>query len=377
MTRIDAYIARQFLRSMVIFLVSMTGLYIVIDAFGNLDEFISYGEVTGSLVGVLWSYYGARALMFFDLTSGLLALISAMFTITWMQRSREITALLAAGVSKWRIAAPTLVLAGLISAAGVANRECLIPQFRERLTRNAQDWMGESGKRLQPRYDNQTDILLAGKHTFAAEQRIEQPHFRLPSELEFFASQLLAENAYYRPASEEHPEGYLLTGVSQPENVAERKSVVIDGRPILLCPGDQPWLAHDEVFVPSRLNFMHLTSSSSWRQFSSTPELISGMRNPALDFGPESHVALHSRLLRPLLDMTLLMLGLPLVMARQDRNVFVAIGLCLLIVGAFFLVNLAFQAAGSNYLIRAPLAAWGPLLLFAPAAAWLAESLRK
>ena len=66
--------------------------------FENLEEFISYAERQGSLLGVLIDYYGARVLSFFDRISGLLALIAAIFTVTWFQRSNELTAVTAAGI---------------------------------------------------------------------------------------------------------------------------------------------------------------------------------------------------------------------------------------------------------------------------------------
>jgi lipopolysaccharide export system permease protein len=65
---------------------------------------------------------------------------------------------------------------------------------------------------------------------------------------------------------------------------------------------------------------------------------------------------------------TLLFLGLPLVLARSHRNLFVAAGQCLLLVGGFFVVALACQAMGNAVMISPALAAWLPLLIFAPIA---------
>ena len=53
------------------------------------------------------------------------------------------------------------------------------------------------------------------------------------------------------------------------------------------------------------------------------------MRNPSLDYGADVRVAIHGRIVKPLLDMTLLFLGLPLVVTRESRNVFIAMGLCM------------------------------------------------
>jgi lipopolysaccharide export system permease protein len=75
--------------------------------------------------------------------------------------------------------------------------------------------------------------------------------------------------------------------------------------------------------------------------------------------------------------MTLLFLGLPLVMARHSRNIFVAAGSCLLMVAIFLIVVLASHGLGMSYLLKPALAAWGPLLVFVPGAVAMSEPLRR
>ena len=74
-----------------------------------------------------------------------------------------------------------------------------------------------------------------------------------------------------------------------------------------------------------------------------------GLRNRSLDFGADERLAIHARLVQPLLDITLLFLGLPLVLSRSNRNVFLAIGMCLALVMAFMLVVMGCQYLGSSY----------------------------
>ena len=80
-------------------------------------------------------------------------------------------------------------------------------------------------------------------------------------------------------------------------------------------------------------------------------------------------------MVQPLLDLTLLFLGLPLVLTRQSRNVFIALGLCVLLTSVFTLVVIGCQHLGSIYSIRPALAAWAPLMLFVPVAAGMAGSM--
>jgi lipopolysaccharide export system permease protein len=365
----DRYLLRIFLRVLLVCFVSITGLYIVIDAFNNLDEFLNYGRQEGSLASVLVEYYSARIPWFFDRTGGLLTLIAAMFAVTWLQRTQELTALQAAGVSKSRIIRVLVGGAICVSLLGVVNRELVIPSLREKLTRNAQDWRGENGNRLDPARDNQNEMLIYGRSTFANERRIDGPSFLFDRALPGFGQRLVAGNAYYRDPEGDRPGGYLLVGVQEPENAAKIGSCVVQGRPVVLSPCDTKWLKPNECFVPSNMDFNQLAGGSAWRRMSSVPELIAGLRNPSLDFGLDARVAIHSRLLQPLLDMTLFFLGLPLVLSRDNRNIFLAAGMCLLVVMLFMSVTAACQMLGDRgYLLSPSLAAWLPLLIFVPTA---------
>ena len=78
----------------------------------------------------------------------------------------------------------------------------------------------------------------------------------------------------------------------------------------------------------------------------STAQLIADLRNPSLDYEGDVRVAIHARIVQPLLDMTLLFLGLPLVVTRENRNVFLAMGLCILVTVTFTLVVIGLQQLG-------------------------------
>ena len=71
----DRYLLRQFLSVFAICFCSLAGLYIVADALGNLEEFLSQAAKGGGLAATLGEYYSYRVIAFFDRTSGILALI--------------------------------------------------------------------------------------------------------------------------------------------------------------------------------------------------------------------------------------------------------------------------------------------------------------
>jgi lipopolysaccharide export system permease protein len=364
---IDRYLLRQFISVFFICWCSLTGLYIVFDAFSNLDEFMHYAEKHGSLLGLMGSFYAYRSIYFFDRTSAILAMISAMFTVTWIQRHNELTALMAAGISRRRVVVPVIVAAICVSIVSTANREWLIPQLRSELARNPKDLMGEAAQELRPRYDNTTDILFRGQKTFANEQRIHEPSFLLPTSIDAESRQITATDCYFQPANANHPAGYLFRDVKQPLEMLTEPSLKLGKRKIVITPPDgKGWLGPREFFVVSEVSFEQLCGGQAWRQFSSTPDLVAGLHNPSLDFGADIRVAIHSRLVQPFLDVTLLFLGLPLVLTRENRNMFMAIGLCVLLVAGFMILVMACQYLGSSYLLDPALASWLPLMIFVP-----------
>jgi Predicted permease YjgP/YjgQ family. len=69
------------------------------------------------------------------------------------------------------------------------------------------------------------------------------------------------------------------------------------------------------------------------------------------------------------------LLGLPLVLSRNSRNIFLAAGLCAVLVAVVYLVVLTCHGLGSNYLLDPLLATSIPLVLFGPLAYTVARPL--
>lgn len=376
MTILDRYLLLSFAKVFAICFFSLTGLFIVIDAFGNLDEFLRYGPAHGGVLALLASHYGPRALAFFDATSGIMTLMAALFTYTWLQGTNEITALSAAGVRKSRIALPVILAGVVIAGLAVVNREFVLPQFREPLSRSIQDPSGTTAKKVIAQWDQRLEIQINGQSLFTGEKKIEKPAFLLPSSLASLGKTLTADAAYYRPATAERPGGYLLRGGKRLEQLASRASIAVHGDPAILFPSDTSWLAADECFVVSNVSFEQLTGGREWRLYSPTMELVAALANPSLDFGADVRLTVHARLVQPVLDIALLLVGLPFVLGRDGRGIFIAIGQCLLWVGGYFAVLLTFHSLGMKLAISPAFAAWGPLLTLAPVAALVSDPLR-
>ena len=316
--------------------------------------------------------------MFFDVLSGLLTLVAAMFTVAWIQRHNELTALLSAGISRLRVVRSVIVAGVAVALLAALSREVVIPQFQSELSRKSQDLTGDVAQTIKPCYDNQTGVLFNGAGTFRDSRRISQPNFTMPWTLDHYGKHLLAADAYYKPPEGGRPGGYLLVDVHEPKNLDGRPSLSYRDQPVLLTRRDAPWLQPNQCFIVSDVTFEQLTGGQAFKQFASTGQLIEGLRNPSMDYGADVRVEVHSRVVKPLLDVTLLMLGLPLVVTRHNRNVFIAIGLGLGVVTIFSLLVITMQYLGSVGLFLTPAqAAWTPLIVFVPVAVAMFEGMRE
>src|SRR4051812_50189581 len=99
-----------FFKAYAICFIALVGLYVVIDAFANLDEFSEVASGV-ALFRNMGRYYLIKMSLFYDRLCGVIVMMAAIFTVTWMQRNNELLAMLAAGVGTKRVIQPVLIAA--------------------------------------------------------------------------------------------------------------------------------------------------------------------------------------------------------------------------------------------------------------------------
>ncbi len=372
MTRIDRYLLFLYFRVLLICFASVSGLLIVVHVFSNLDEFVRFSEKNSSgLLAVLVDYYGPYTLSIFERLSGLLTLLALLFTIAWLNKTNEFTALLSAGVPKRRVVRPLLLASIAVILGAVAVREWAVPKYQDRLDRNPQDLTGELPRPIRPTFDPRAVALLQGQHLLPINLQIVAPNIKIQGGPLFtsIGSKVVAAMATYQPAQQQRPAGYLFMDVSYPRAIDQRPSVYddLDGRPLLLTSLDTDWIEPGTCFLVSDIEYEMLRGGSAWKQFASTGELITHLKGENVRGGNDLKVQVHQRLLRPFVDWTVLLLGIPVLLTRPDRHMFWVAGACLGIVTGFTAVNMGLAAIGSSGGLLTPaLAIWLPLLIFFP-----------
>jgi len=369
MTIVDRYLLILFFKILLICLISFAGLFVVIHLFTNLDEFVDASETNGGLPRLLFEYYGPRVLDIFSRTAGVLVLISAIFALSMMQRRREMTAIEAAGIPKSRLVRPILMAAIVVLGLSVVSRELWIPRVKDRLVRTPANWRDGGRIPMNFQKDHFSGLLIRGQEILMEQNRITEPDIQIPIHLNDTISRIHGSIGVIEPAKQQRPAGLWMYKIDIPENLMEMPSMKMDGKTIVYSPRDYKWLQPDQCYVVCTLDAKEMAYGKQLSSYATLQEMMASLRKPRLWFGHRKQVEVHSRILLPFLDLTVILLGLPLVISKADRNIFTAAGFCLLVVIVVQLTTLACNSLGAFSLIRpAALAAWIPIIVFLPLA---------
>lgn len=361
-----------FLKAYVICFTALVGLYVVIDAFSNVDEFAKRAVGVREMFQVMGRFYLVHMTEFYDRLCGVISMMAAIFTVTWMQKNNELLAMLAAGISTQRVIRPVIISAVCVSGLAVANQELLMPRLAEELQKSHDD-DGTRLVKVYSRYDS-NDILFYGEDADRNLRVVNRVSVTFPVEIFGAIRELAAKQALYIPPEDRHCPlrgGWLLRGArftlpvddDALQNTPLVRLKTTKGFPPPL--GNTPELGHESYFLYTGLSFQAITRNRQWYQYAPTVDLVVGLSDPANE--PEKldiAVFLHNRLLRPLMGVALLCLTLPLVLGGYGRNMFINLGLSLgtsaLFYGAVFLM----QYLGTHSVVTAEQAAWFPLIAF-------------
>jgi lipopolysaccharide export system permease protein len=355
---LDRQMIRGYFQAYAICLASLLTLYIVVDLFTNLDDFTGRGRPFGEVLRHIGSYYFVKMFQIFDRLCEAIALMAAVFTMTWMQRNNEQMPYLSAGVSTHRIVTPVLLCSCFMILLSIVNQEWVLPHFAERLMYEKDDPAGEKELNVMRGAYEPNGVHVEGGRATRKGMMVKDLRVTIPPELAGNLVHITAQEAHYIPDGPRrgHWEmvGTELVGKpgEEPEPIDNLLDVV-DTRRCLLHTRDADFdtLTRD----PSR-----------WFQYASTARLYEELQRPESPRQPSVAVLFHVRLTRPLLGILLVFLGLSLVLRDQNRNLVLSAGSCLVLCATFFVLTYVCKTLGENEYLSPPLAACLPIIFFGP-----------
>jgi len=380
MTTLDRLYFVSFFRQYLIVLSSLLSLYVVVDLFTNLNDFTNNKGGFGAVLNHIVGYYSVQVLLIFDRLSEAITLIGAVFTVALMQRNNELLPQLSAGVPTRRVILPVLLGGLLTTALGPLVNEFVIPQYADVLTVPRDDPELRKPTVVRGGFDPDTGAHIVAEQAFRREQRVTKFEYTSAplGDTETADSgsgpvagtgllHLTASEAIYVPpaAGKAESGGWDLFNA-----VPERPE------PTQRLPKNLHYLGTPgRYFLNTDVSFGTVTRRASWYMFAPTSQLWEMLQYTDGTRQTGVAVLFHSRIVRPLVGLTMLVLGLGIVLRDQNRHVFISAGACLVVVALFYVTVLACKYAGDQDFLPAPLAAWLPVILAGPLAVSLFDAI--
>jgi lipopolysaccharide export LptBFGC system permease protein LptF len=281
-----------------------------------------------------------------------------------MRRQNELTAVLASGVSLYRVAAPVVAFAVFTSLLWYADSEVVIPRIAHKLARRHDDARGLRTFRVNCLRDRNNDLLSADQYVPADRVLKRLAVLRRDADGELL-SVLEAEQGVWEstPGSSGGGHWRLERGIERRPTGANQDVTEADRALVELYATDL-----DPQTIEMR-------QSSGWMRYLSTRrlgELAASLEGEARRRADECRYA---RFTTPLVNLIMLFLGLPFILDRIPGSLLVASGKALCACGLCFLLTFMvqnFTAEGS----LSTLPAWAPVIVFTPVAVVLMDRLR-
>jgi lipopolysaccharide export system permease protein len=364
MKLLDRMLIWSFVKSWLVCFTSLVSLYIVIDLFNKIDDFLDAANGHASdMARIIATFYSYQIVMIFDRLCAVIVLLAAMFTIAYLQMKNELVALLSAGVSIHRVLRPLFLATLAIVALNMANRELLMPRIADQLQFSAADPQGEKTRSAYGAYEP-NGILISGQNARNQGMIVYGFSCTIPEKVAGVLTHVSALEAYYIPADgSRHSGGWLLTQTDPPTLPDKWQSDRLE----MIDPG--------KFFLRTeRVDYDMVVRKPNWYQFSSTWKIFEELQRPESTRLASMAVQLHLRLTLPFLTLIMVIMGVSIILRDQSRNVFLNAGLCVVMAVCFYAISYLTKHLGEYEYLSPALSAWMPVLLFGPTSLVMLDS---
>jgi lipopolysaccharide export LptBFGC system permease protein LptF len=354
---LDRYIAKSFLIGYGISFSVLIGLRVIIDLFVNLDEFAERAQ-SGAwfVVRNIVTYYGLNVTLYFRDIAGIIIVVAAAFSLGKMVRANELVAMIASGVSAKRIVSPILVLALFFTGLAIADQEFLIPSISDKLARDA-DETGTKGAYAIWFMTDANGSLVCSLRYDVASQSLYRPT-------------IITRRLTPRPGVWE------VTGRISADlatyNDQTRRWDLINGRAIGTdsTAAPQPIASYQATdLLPKEIA---IRRKSAYNTFLSSRQLTAlATQQTKIKDMAQLLSQKHFRITDPIINLTMLMVSLPVLICRDPRTMKSAVLVSFGLTAACFIITFVCKMFATEIVFERvipELWAWLPVFLFLPIA---------
>ncbi len=338
MKLIDRYILKLFAGALAATFVFMMGLYFILHFLAHVkhqdDAAVSFAANGHSLFSGLCRYYMVHMPEVAAMFGPYAILFAAMFTLHHLNQNNELVPMFSVGVSQFRLALPIIIGAMLVSAALVGIREYVIPANAREMVLISRMMRGKDN----PKFDKLELIVDPIGNVFEAKEWDgSKLQLNRVSMLPALGTKVVTFD-YLRWTQSPGSHGYFVPSPGSSLTVEQFRGVSN------LSLHD----IRDENRVTRRSSYAELKEQSE--------------RKPK---NRQLAIMMHEHVSYAFTPLVLLLFGLPLVLRRKEKSIFVGLSVCLALSLSYFSLNLALQRLGSKSQFLDPLlASWLPLIIF-------------
>lgn len=356
----DRLLFGLFLQAWAILFFVFVGLYVVIDLFSNVDEFVKDQPTTALFARRVGLYYSLHSLEYFARLSTAITVMAATNVLWRLHRTNEIVPLLAAGVPTRRLTLPVLAGVVLVLGLGVVNRELLLPQYARVLERTHDNIEGKTAAETQSTIDGDR-VMIRAEHANHLEQRLTNVRVLLPGDFQ----EVEFGSATFHPGEE---------GEAERRGAAGRHWVLrLPRAPGAIRPHPRlEKVADDEYRLYCRATFSDMTRGRLWTMYAGTADLLRELQSEQARNPTELRATIHGRVLQPLASFFLVLGGIPFVLQWGQKN-FRAVGSVMLMTASFFVMDTVSSYFAVHGYLEPLTAAWLPVFVYGPLAVALVQ----
>lgn len=360
MRRFAHYLLKDFTKLFVLSLGAFTGLYLLVDFFEKVDDFLK----ANATVGHYLVFFGCKAPVIAQQLMPMAVLMATFMTLAGLSRTSELTAMRAVGMSISKLALPLLSAGLLLSLISLAMTEYLTPLLATQAFKVREIELGKQGTKIY-RHHN---VWLRTKEG-VIQIRLADPEKNMLHGIRTFTLGDTFQLSAYQQAATAHFQGKEwdleknLRYIIDPDT----GGVVKDPDPPTTL---QSFNRTPEDFSQARLETDQFSLSGLWNTY--RQYRAEGLNSRRL------LVDLNARLASPFTCFIMAFLGVPFAL-QKGRKSGVATGMVIsALVGiTYFVLQAVITAFGYSGALPAVLAAWSGNLLFLLFGGWLLINVRE
>ncbi len=357
---LDRYVTLTFLSTFGLVSLFMLGVFVVLNVFSEMDDLldarVELAAAGRTVPGVLLEYYAVSIPFFLLRLLPFITLISATIALIRLMRGNEITPMIVAGRSPFRVVLPIFITAGLVTLGMIAMQEWAVPGMAKSRTGLTLLVKGN----LEGELDDVPPLIDGSGNTWSSDlyypvkkmmRNVVVLRYHDPASGRHLGT-LVAETATWRDDGPGGAGWYPENGKLYPVEGSADFGRIIDLDPTEPLRTDITAKELElEIQRDSRDAGMMQSISEAARMVELYPEL------------PRQSVAFHSLFTWPLANLLLIMLGMPLLFRMGERNMFAGVGLSMGICALYFAVDRMFLDLGGRGAMNPAFAAWIPIVL--------------